>query len=214
VSTPEDYFKIVDDPTKDIKDFRIVNDDVVQIMWGSKEGYEEDSIVASEIHASFVTSYARLRLYELLELLQDRILYFDTDSIFFTWKQGQTMPKLGDYLGDLTDEVGGMDYIIEFVTGGPKQYAYITKDGKRVLKLRGFTLNHRNSEVLHFDSLKDYICNLRPFRCTTLSNPSKIVRLPAEGKIISKQECKSYSPVYTKRIIVEGFKTVPFGWKH
>ena len=40
-------------------------------------------------------------------------------------------PLLGDYLGDLTDELDG-DYITTFISGGPKNYAYLTNNGKSV----------------------------------------------------------------------------------
>ncbi len=41
----------------------------------------------------------RLKLYSVLEKLQDRVLYFDTDSVIFTHKEGEYMPSMGDYLG-------------------------------------------------------------------------------------------------------------------
>jgi hypothetical protein len=54
-------------------------------------------------------------------------------------------PELGDYLGDFTDEVPD-NRIIEFVTGGPKNYAYKIakpdKDGNTTIcKVRGITLS-------------------------------------------------------------------------
>ena len=52
------------------------------------------------------------------------------------------MPPLGDYLGELTNELDDDDHITTFVSGGPKNYAYQTKNGKSVCKVRGFTLNH------------------------------------------------------------------------
>jgi hypothetical protein len=52
-----------------------------------------------------------------------RALYTDTDSVVYTSRPGEWKPELGDYLGDLTDEVPD-NRIIEFVTGGPKNYAY------------------------------------------------------------------------------------------
>lgn len=36
----------------------------------------------------------------------------------------------GDYLGDLANELDTIDYITEFVSGGPKNYAYRTNKGK------------------------------------------------------------------------------------
>jgi len=38
--------------------------------------------------ASFTTSWARLELYSYLETLQEQVLYFDTDSVFYLWRDG------------------------------------------------------------------------------------------------------------------------------
>ena len=46
-----------------------------------------------------------------MDKLGDRLLYSDTDSIVFVSKDGDWEPSLGPYLGDLTDEIGGGDYI-------------------------------------------------------------------------------------------------------
>ena len=50
------------------------------------------------------------------DLLDDRVLYFDTDSCIFISKEGFWEPELGDYLGDLTNEIEGShgNYIVEF----------------------------------------------------------------------------------------------------
>jgi hypothetical protein len=83
----------------------------------------------------------------------------------FTSRPGEWKPKLGDYLGDLTDEVPN-NRIIEFVTGGPNNYAYkITrpnKDGNTTIcKVRGITLNYKNSLAINFDTIKDTVINNR-----------------------------------------------------
>lgn len=54
-------------------------------------------------------------------------MYADTDSIIFTTTSGEWEPELGDYIGDLKNEVP--DNKIElFVTGGPKNYAYTLRN--------------------------------------------------------------------------------------
>jgi hypothetical protein len=49
----------------------------------------------------------------------------------------------GEYLGDLTDEIDPKDgnYIVEFVSAGPKNYAYKTDKGVTKCTIKGFTLN-------------------------------------------------------------------------
>ena len=77
----------------------------------------------------------------------------------YTSRPGEWKPELGDYLGDLTDEVPD-NRIIEFVTGGTKNYAYKIarpdKDGNTTIcKVRGITLNYKNSLTINFDTIKD-----------------------------------------------------------
>jgi hypothetical protein len=56
--------------------------------------------------------------------------------------------------------------IIEFVSGGPKNYAYKiarpNKDGNTTIcQVRGITLNYKNSLTINFDTIKDMVINNR-----------------------------------------------------
>ena len=55
--------------------------------------------------ACFTTCHARLKLYEQLSKLKERVLYFDTDSIIFKSSPGDEPLQLGEYLGDFKNEV-------------------------------------------------------------------------------------------------------------
>ena len=92
--------------------------------------------------AAFTTCWARLKLYSYLDTLQEQVLYYDTDSVIYRWRGGQPSIPLGDYLGDMTDELDG-DTITEFASGGAENYGYRTAGGKTECKVRGFTLNVR-----------------------------------------------------------------------
>jgi len=48
---------------------------------------------------------------------------------------GQVKPQLGNYLGDLKNELSEGDRIVEFASGGPKNYGYLTKKGKQECKV-------------------------------------------------------------------------------
>ena len=61
---------------------------------------------------AFTTAHARLELYDLLDKLDDRLLYSDTDSVVFVSKDGDWEPSLGPYRGDLTDEIGGQNFAL------------------------------------------------------------------------------------------------------
>ncbi|XP_061190399.1 uncharacterized protein LOC133198307 [Saccostrea echinata] len=136
------------DPTVEIVDFQIVNDE--NLMLSTKRTSEEMCLPGhtNVFLASFTTCWARLQLYELLDRLQTRVLYWDTDSVIYTTKEGDWDPPVGDYLGELTNELEEGDWITEFVCNGPKNYAYQTHNGKRVCKVKGFSLNYQfaNSE--------------------------------------------------------------------
>ena len=85
--------------------------------------------------ACFTTCWARLKLYDALDILQERVLYKDMDSVVFLSAQGMPEPPLGDYLGDFKDELPPDNYIVEFASGGPKNYGYKTHKGKEDCKV-------------------------------------------------------------------------------
>ena len=156
----------------------------------------------------FTLSHAKL--YFVLELLQQRVLYFDTDSIIYTSKPGEWNPPLGDYLGELTNELDDDDYITTFVSWGPKNYSYQTKNGKTVCKVRGFTLNYRGSQNLNFAAMCSQTCNPNG-EPIYLENPHFIKRDAKTITIHTIKLKKKYNLVYDKRV-VQGFNTFPYGY--
>ena len=123
----------------DIHYVSVLNEQRVEIHY--KHQLEDDPISPNLniFVACFTTCWARLRLYEALDLLQERVLYFDTDSVVFTSLPGQVKLQLGNYLGDFKDELSEGDHIDEFASGGPKNYGYLTKKGKQECKVRGIS---------------------------------------------------------------------------
>ena len=70
-----------------------------------------------------------MHLYAYLDRLGERPLYCDTDSVIFVQKGGEPpLIERGDYLGDMTSELKGSEFISEFVSGGSKNYAYKLRD--------------------------------------------------------------------------------------
>ena len=57
----------------------------------------------------------------------------------------------------MTNELESGDYITKCISGGPKNYAYITKKDKQVCKVRGFSLNYANTQHINFESIYDLI---------------------------------------------------------
>ena len=86
---------------------------------------------------------------------------------------GKYDPPLGNYLGELTNELKKGEHIVEFVLGGPKNYADKTSLGNETCKIRGFTLHVTNSQLINFESVKTLV--LDPSEKTiTVTNPQKI----------------------------------------
>ena len=56
----------------------------------------DDNVVPSNktniFVAAFTTAWVRLRLYEALDVLQQQVLYYDTDSVIYRWKPGTLHP--------------------------------------------------------------------------------------------------------------------------
>lgn len=166
------------------------------------------------ILASFTTAHARLRLFSVLDRLGENVLYFDTDSVIFKTLKSDDLHYLpiGNYLGELTNEITPEDgHIVEFVSGGPKNYAYRTLSGREECKVRGFTLNWANSKLINFEAIKSLICTAQD-RQIEIINPCKISRDSRKRKLLNRTETKRYQMVYTKRRILPNLDTLPFGY--
>ena len=90
----------------------------------------------------------------------------------------------------MTSELKQGIRIEEFVSGGPKNYAYrimdpVTGNRERVCKVRGITLNYSASQAVNFDVIKALV--LRGYDTGTVSvhTERKINRNRADGRINS-----------------------------
>ena len=117
---PQAFHRFLDTDTLDVHHVSVINEEMVEVH-----------IPVSPNHnifvASFTTCWARDNLGEAIQLLGEHVLYFDTDSVI--------------YLGEFTSELDADNYIVAFMSGGPKNYGYKTKKGKVECKVRGFRLN-------------------------------------------------------------------------
>ena len=98
--------------------------------------------------------------------------------------------------------------------GGAKNYGYKVNTGETHCKIRGFTLNFKNSQVLNFDSMKEIICKyVDSADSLDVVNDCKITREKWTRRLVNKVETKTYQVVYDKRIILgQGEDTIPFGY--
>ena len=214
VDRVDHFFQFFYSDEFEVCDARMVNENLVEVQYRNIEEFAEQNNKVNVVIAAFTTAYARLKLYDLLDLLQERVLYYDTDSVIYVHKHDESDPPLGNYLGDLTDELNG-DYITSFVSGGPKNYAYRTKNGKTDTKIRGITLDYAATGKLNHAVVRALVhlrVNCETEAKVTVDMPFKITRDKKEKNIVTKKMKKDYRLVYDKRVITENYETLPYGF--
>ena len=176
---PQHLYRILADAANDVQAVRICTDDVLEVRYKQTEDNDMPSDRTNIFIACFTTCWARLKLYSYLERLGEQVLYYDTDSVIYSWTPGQPQIDTGDFLGEMTDELDG-DTIQEFVSGGAKNYGYHTVGGKFCCKVRGFTLNVRGRAALNYQSMKDHIVDTltqeEPSDAIPVTNPRHFAR--------------------------------------
>ena len=215
---PQAFHRFLDTDTLDVRHVSIMNDQMVEVLY---QYQKEDIPVSPKLNifvACFTTCWARLKLYEALDQLQERVLYYDTDSVIYLEEPGQPSPVLGNYLGEFTSELDDDDYIVEFVSGGPKNYGYKTKKGKIECKVRGFRLNSEGKTQLNYDVIRQNVLDeiqkpLQKPRQTPVHKTYQIMRNPQTYQLYTFHESKLYKLVYDKRVVnPDTFKTYPYGY--
>ena len=74
------------DKSKVLSDFHIMNEEMIELEFKHSEDFEPICFGTNVIIAGFCTSWARLKLWSIMNKLGDRVLYHDTDSIIFSVK--------------------------------------------------------------------------------------------------------------------------------
>ncbi|CAM9673030.1 unnamed protein product, partial [Heterosigma akashiwo] len=135
----------------------MLTEETTMLQYHEKAMIVNDGLINVPI-AAFITAYARLELYKAMDILGDKVLYHDTDSIIYRSPDGSKLIPEGKNLGEWEPELKEGDWITEFVSSGPKSYAYKTKSGKdECCKVKGFQLNYANQLKINFDSMKEYV---------------------------------------------------------
>ena len=183
---------------------------MVQMAYNFKDQFVDNSKNTNIFVACFTVSSARLMLYEKLDLLKEKVLYFDTDSIVYA-DDGTNHIETGDMLGEMTDELSGKE-ITNFVSTGPKSYSSKYGDSEQKSAIKGFSLNHENSSILNHDSLSKIV--KEQIREITIVNENKITRKNRE--IVNIYREKVFKFGYDKRVIrqinEDHIDTLPYGY--
>ena len=89
-----------------------------------------------------------------------------------------------------------------------------TGTGKVETKIRGITLNCTGRQVVNFEVIQELVdlhVAQEPSHMT-VDIPYKITRDTQTKNIVTKRMKKDYRIVYNKHVIVDEFKTLPYGY--
>jgi G:T-mismatch repair DNA endonuclease (very short patch repair protein) len=225
ITEPRELYRFLATPGIEVTNMLFLSNDVVWATWR----HIDDEVIPSlchtnEVIGAYVTAGARIHLYTYLDRLQERALYCDTDSVFFVQKDDEPalIPR-GDQLGAMVNELRPGEYITEFTSGGPKNYAYRVLDTSTgqyttVCKVRGITLNYDAKHLVNFDVIKDMILKPGPPPppVVMVHTAKKIKRKRDKNggpiHIITEPEDKMYRVCFTKRRRLNDNSSVPLGY--
>jgi hypothetical protein len=183
----------------------------IQVTYSETEALHNGNNKTNVILAGFVTTYGRLALYNALEILGDRVLYFDTDSVYYISKPCCKDLPLGNFLGEFTNELAKEDgdYIEEMSSTGPKSLGWRSNTGVTHCTLKGLTYNYLTSCVLTYDEIKEIVFNNE----MQISCPQyKFCRKKHVWEVFTRIENKKFRFTYDKRIILADLTTRPYGF--
>ena len=162
----------------------------------------------------YCTSVSNMKSHEVRKIFNVFLFflffYSDTDSIIFVSQDGDIDPTVGNFLGDLSSELGIGQHITRFATLGPKSYAYLTNDGKSLVKMKGFALKGQASTLVNFDSILRML-NEREVVVVPYTDLIRRNKKQLELRQVAVQN-KRCQFTYDKRVVVEDFNTKPYGY--
>ena len=223
-----EYWRLACDESKLIKGELMINDNCLLVNWENVDEEDCNNQNTSLAIASFVTSYARIELMKVIdeiEKIPGRILYMDTDSVIFKYKEGQPKPKTDDYLGCLADEIS-KDYgenavCTKFCSLGPKVYAMeIWPENSTTpvvpIKVKGITLTDKAMDILKMESMtklaEEYIENNGDVKkSSNIKIPQMEIRPNNMQVIKTRYFEKTFRAMSNKRRI-KGNDTLPYGF--
>ena len=98
-----------------------------------------------------------------------------------------------------------------FMSSGPKSYCYKLTDGTLVTKIKGLSLNHTNSQVIDFETMKQIVFGVRHH--VKLPTSTQIYRTKHTGIVYNRPYSKTFKKVFNKRVIIQdSFDTLPYGY--
>ena len=174
--------------------------------------------------AAFTTCWERLRLYHHLDTVNLNALYPDTDSVVYKWWLGQPEIPLGNFLGEVTDElvsggrmrdhiVNSSPVVLKTMGTGPRGERWVEQCTNSPSTYGGV----RCSTLKAWNALSKPRCwtprkNSKPLRCPS---PTFIHRNPATKVLTTIHQDKTWGVIFDNSVVkYQGFNTFPndYAW--
>lgn len=171
----------------------------------------------------FVTCWARLELYNLIERIETvrpgRIAYADTDSILFIERDGDPQIELGNYLGQLTDEIPDGFRCVKAILAGCKSYGLELRSVlgniiTYIIKVKGLSLTSEAMTQLNFETIENMIYAFASDQKIQLPVAQTVFRPVSkyDQRMTTRKYDKLFRVTSEKRFLL-GFDTRPYGYK-
>ena len=205
----------------------MVNDDTYLISYKCKSDEDAKPGNTNVGVAAMVTAYARMKLYRIMDSIKScapgRVLYCDTDSVIYVDKPSEMWfnPPIGDYLGDMTDEIskdwGSDARIIQFASGGAKNYGFVVQQNGQIfdkIKVKGITLSDGTKDLMSFKTIANTADEYRAGNKVITEVPQQQFGADKDHYVWSRLFKKKYRAVSDKGIVIQDslYQLIPYGY--
>jgi len=211
INVVREYMDIVQDDTKVLKGERFWSDTKVTLSWEEEEETNTSYTKKNVVAAAYTTAGGRIYMIEFINYLlalQYKVLYSDTDSVYFSYTSSDFPFSTGKALGDLEVEYTGMT---QFFALGRKSYFSKLDNGKSKFMMKGIQKQDLSNCSITAASLKEKFIQQLPLEYPQMHI---LTHRDAEGQLFKqiKHSIKKCTFDTPKRVIVEqGKRTYAFG---
>jgi hypothetical protein len=213
IDNQKDFYNVILSDKIENLSLAFLTDRVVYCSYEKKDEFLQCSYNTNIYIACYTSSWARLRLYEMLDKLDREVCYCDTDSVLYIENE-RTKPivdkYIGDSLGEWTDELDGK-YMDFWCCAQAKDYGYSLNDGKQVGKVKGFRVNAETETKM---TNEQRINLIKGISSQVEINYNQFVI--KNNKIFTKELVKHWSFKFDKRIIRklsdDEIDSLPYGY--
>lgn len=207
----------------EVVDLYFPNTDTAFVQWKIKKDAIDVSPPQNKsisvILGAYTTAVARQVLRAELEKLNEAVAYIDTDSIVLIAESNSSyIPTLGGSFGAYTDEIrayGPEAIMTKFCSLGPKAYSFVVKKSPeseeevQVCKFKGMSMKSSDTRSkLSYENMKAMLVD-PSFESIETITP--VISRVKYFKLVNQNQKKSFKYTYDKRVLLEGYDTLPYG---